>query len=96
MDVRDDGALFETDQWLEELYGCDSCVVFETGIHCTSSSSPANVQAAESFAVLQGVQEPPDYVQCEGIRLLKQGGVEVINVPGYEDACLKAARRGLD
>jgi hypothetical protein len=43
----------------------------------------------------QGVREPPDYVQCEGVRLLREAGVEVISVQGMEEECLAAARRGL-
>lgn len=45
-------------------------------------------------AVFLGVEEPPDFVQCEGVRILEQGGVEVRRVVGLEDECLKAARRG--
>lgn len=45
-------------------------------------------------AVFLGVEEPPDFVQCEGVRILDQGGVEVRRVVGLEDECLKAARRG--
>ncbi|WVQ76636.1 hypothetical protein IAR50_006309 [Cryptococcus sp. DSM 104548] len=47
-------------------------------------------------AVYLGVEEPPDYVQCEGVRILQQGGVEVIRVIGLEEQCLEAARRGRD
>lgn len=44
--------------------------------------------------VFLGVEEPPDFVQCEGVRILEQGGVQVRRVVGLEDECLKAARRG--
>lgn len=42
----------------------------------------------------QGVEEPPDFVQCEGVKILQQGGVDVLRVSGLEEDCLKAARRG--
>ncbi|WVW85826.1 hypothetical protein I302_107864 [Kwoniella bestiolae CBS 10118] len=45
-------------------------------------------------AVYLGVEEPPDFVQCEGVRILEDGGVKVIRTSGLEEACLKAARRG--
>ncbi|KAJ9120906.1 hypothetical protein QFC22_002841 [Naganishia vaughanmartiniae] len=54
------------------------------------------ILASSLKRVYIGVQEPPDYVQCEGIHLLKQGGVEVLHIRGFEEDCLKAARRGLD
>lgn len=44
--------------------------------------------------VYLGVEEPPDFVQCEGVRILEQGGVEVRRVVGLEDECLSHARRG--
>ncbi|WVQ99833.1 hypothetical protein IAU59_006976 [Kwoniella sp. CBS 9459] len=45
-------------------------------------------------AVYLGVEEPPDFVQCEGVRILQDGGVKVLRTSGLEEACLKAARRG--
>ncbi|WVR07348.1 hypothetical protein IAU60_004389 [Kwoniella sp. DSM 27419] len=45
-------------------------------------------------AVYLGVEEPPDFVQCEGVKILEDGGVKVIRTSGLEEACLKAARRG--
>lgn len=44
--------------------------------------------------VYLGVEEPPDFVQCEGVRILEQGGVVVRRVVGLEDECLRLARRG--
>lgn len=44
--------------------------------------------------VYLGVEEPPDFVQCEGVRILEDGGVEVGRVVGLEQNCLEAARRG--
>ncbi|WVF72612.1 hypothetical protein IAT40_007430 [Kwoniella sp. CBS 6097] len=45
-------------------------------------------------AVYLGVEEPPDFVQCEGVRILQDGGIKVLRTSGLEEACLKAARRG--
>ncbi|WVQ85709.1 hypothetical protein IAT38_007875 [Cryptococcus sp. DSM 104549] len=45
-------------------------------------------------AVYLGVEEPPDFVECEGVRILQDGGVRVTRVAGLEEECLKAARRG--
>lgn len=44
--------------------------------------------------VYLGVEEPPDFVQCEGVRILEQGSVEVRRVVGLEEKCLEYARRG--
>jgi len=43
-----------------------------------------------------GVEEPPDFVQCQGVNILLEGGVQVGRVAGLEEDCLKAARRGRD
>jgi pyrimidine deaminase RibD-like protein len=50
--------------------------------------------AAKVRRCLIGVGEPPDFVNCEGARKLKDAGVEVIWMKGLEDECLSAARRG--
>ncbi|ORY35348.1 hypothetical protein BCR39DRAFT_2214 [Naematelia encephala] len=49
---------------------------------------------AKVRTVYLGVEEPPDFVQCEGVRILEEGGVEVKRLKGLEESCLKAARRG--
>ena len=49
---------------------------------------------AKVRTVYLGVEEPPDFVQCEGVRILQDGGVVVERVVGLEDECLRAARRG--
>ncbi|KAJ7449882.1 cytidine deaminase-like protein [Mycena latifolia] len=41
-----------------------------------------------------GVREPPDFVKCEGAQKLKDAGIEVVWMEGFEEECLKAARRG--
>ncbi|KAL7414544.1 hypothetical protein BDY24DRAFT_409349 [Mrakia frigida] len=44
--------------------------------------------------VFVGVNEPPDFVQCLGTRVLEEAGVEVWRVEGLEKECLEFARRG--
>ncbi|KAL7421567.1 hypothetical protein Q5752_003336 [Cryptotrichosporon argae] len=46
--------------------------------------------------VYLGVEEPADFVVCEGVQILEGGGVEVWRVEGLEEECLTAARRGRD
>jgi len=41
-----------------------------------------------------GVQEPDDFVTCEGAMKLKDAGIEVIWVKGAEEKCLEVARKG--
>lgn len=41
----------------------------------------------------QGVNEPPDFVECLGTRVLEEAGVEVWRVEGLEKECLEFARR---
>lgn len=46
--------------------------------------------------VYMGVEEPKDFVECEGTRKLKASGAEVwvVEDDGLREACLKEARRG--
>lgn len=39
-----------------------------------------------------GAPEPPDFVTCEGAKILRDAGVEVVWVKGLEDECLSVAR----
>lgn len=41
-----------------------------------------------------GVGEPDDFVKCEGAQKLKDAGIKVIWLEGFEEDCLRAARRG--
>lgn len=41
-----------------------------------------------------GVGEPDDFVKCEGAQKLKDAGVEVIWLKGFEEECLQVARTG--
>lgn len=43
-----------------------------------------------------GVHEPSDFVQCEGIDLLRQCArqVSIVRAPGLAEECLQVARRG--
>lgn len=41
-----------------------------------------------------GVGEPDDFVNCEGAERLKNAGIEVIWLRGFEKECLEVARTG--
>lgn len=59
---------------------------------CTSRLLEAQVAR-----VVVGVREPPNLVaQCTGLDQLRQAGIEVVFVPGVEEACLKPNRHILD
>ncbi|KAJ1984488.1 hypothetical protein H4R34_000635 [Dimargaris verticillata] len=42
--------------------------------------------------VVLGVKEPANFVQCEGVQLLQDGGVQVVYVPGLEERCMAPNR----
>ena len=44
--------------------------------------------------VFLGTMEPDEFVKCEGVQILKDAGVQVLQVPGFKERCLEAARRG--
>ncbi|KAM0753898.1 cytidine deaminase-like protein [Meredithblackwellia eburnea MCA 4105] len=53
------------------------------------------IQAKIAY-VYMGVEEPTDFVECEGIRKLKDSGaaVFVVESEGLREECLREARRG--
>ncbi|WVQ83905.1 hypothetical protein IAT38_006049 [Cryptococcus sp. DSM 104549] len=78
------------------------------GAECFATMEPCSIRTsggpscaldlvrAQVKTVYLGVEEPPDFVQCEGVQILQDGGVDVVRVIGREEECLKAARRGRD
>lgn len=44
--------------------------------------------------VFLGTKEPDEFVECEGVRLLKDEGIKVITVEGFAERALEIARRG--
>jgi pyrimidine deaminase RibD-like protein len=46
--------------------------------------------------VYMGVEEPKDFVECEGTRMLREDRREVwvVDEPGLAEECLREARRG--
>ncbi|CAO3677757.1 unnamed protein product [Umbelopsis ramanniana] len=42
--------------------------------------------------VVMGVKEPPNFVECSGVDLLRQADIEVLVVPDIEEECLKPNR----
>jgi len=78
--------LFHTDVYTT----MEPCSVRTSGLApCSNALIAAGVRRC-----FIGVDEPSDFVQCEGARRLKDAGVEVHWVKGLEDDCLKVARRG--
>ncbi|KIJ44233.1 hypothetical protein M422DRAFT_60072 [Sphaerobolus stellatus SS14] len=61
----------------------------------TSGLSPCAdaLIAAKIHRCFVGVNEPPDFVSCEGTRKLKDAGIQVVWVKGLEEECLAVARR---
>ncbi|ODQ52672.1 hypothetical protein SAICODRAFT_30508 [Saitoella complicata NRRL Y-17804] len=45
-------------------------------------------------SVYLGVKEPSDFVECKGVRKLKDAGIQVVHVQGLEEECLEVARKG--
>lgn len=70
----------------------EPCSVRTSGLSpCADALIAANVRRC-----FIGVGEPDDFVTCEGARKLKDAGIEVIWLKGFEKECLEAARRGHD
>lgn len=64
------------------------------GWRLTPSSLPPWLFSPSDLRPTQGVDEPPDFVDCKGTRVLETAGVEVWRVVGLETECLAHARRG--
>lgn len=62
----------------------------------TSGLSPCAdaLIAAKVRRCIIGVGEPDDFVKCEGARKMKDAGIEIVWLNGFERSCLEAARRG--
>lgn len=70
----------------------EPCSVRTSGLSpCADALIAANVRRCYI-----GVGEPDDFVTCEGARKLKDAGIEVVWLKGFEKECLEAARRGHD
>lgn len=87
------GALPPIEEVLREV---DCYATMEPCSYRTSGgpSCALELVRAQVKRVYLGVEEPPDFVQCEGVGILKEGGVEVCRVAGLEEDCLRMARRG--
>lgn len=67
----------------------EPCSVRTSGL---SPCADALIAAGVKRCII-GVNEPPDFVNCEGAEKLKTAGIEVIWLPGMQDECLLVARR---
>ncbi|ORX38698.1 hypothetical protein BD324DRAFT_599646 [Kockovaella imperatae] len=82
---------------IEDVLADSSCYATMEPCSFRTSGGPScalELVKAKVHTVYLGVEEPPDFVQCEGVRILQDGGVDVVRVVGLEEECLKAARRG--
>ncbi|GAA5905028.1 uncharacterized protein JCM6883_004943 [Sporobolomyces salmoneus] len=89
-----------SDEWKRELLEDANC--YTTMEPCSTRMS-GNVPCVERILqtgignVFIGVEEPKDFVECEGTKLLKERGVNVYlvvdpNDPTLGEQCLKVAR----
>ncbi|KAJ7109449.1 cytidine deaminase-like protein [Mycena epipterygia] len=70
----------------------EPCSVRTSGLSpCVDALIAAGVRRC-----LIGVAEPPVFVKCEGAQKLKDAGIDVVWMSGFEEECLKVARRGHD
>jgi len=70
----------------------EPCSVRTSGLApCANALVDAGVKE-----VIIGVQEPDDFVTCEGVKVLRDGGVEVKWVKGLDEECLRVARGVFD
>lgn len=68
----------------------EPCSVRTSGLSpCADALILANVRRC-----FIGVGEPDDFVKCEGAEKLKNAGIDVVWLKGFENECLKEARRG--
>jgi pyrimidine deaminase RibD-like protein len=79
---------------LGRVEGSDMYTTMEPCSVRLSGNTPCVTRILEAGIkrVYVGVEEPKDFVVCEGTRLLRENGVEVVNVPDYAEACLDVAR----
>lgn len=80
----------------ELLLGADLYTTLEPCSVRTSGNIPCVKRIIDHgiARVFMGVEEPKDFVECEGVRQLRAAGIQVWVVEGVAQACLEAARRG--
>lgn len=92
----------ELDQEIQsKLTALKSARIYTTMEPCSlrlSGNTPCvdRVIELEFNSVYMGVEEPGDFVICEGVRKLREKGIEVFVVvqDGLREDCLREARRG--
>jgi pyrimidine deaminase RibD-like protein len=95
-----------SDQAVESAVALPAIEDVLAGADCYATMEPCSIRTsggpscalelvrAKVRRVYLGVEEPLDFVKCEGVEILEKGGVRVERVRGLEEQCLKAARRG--
>jgi pyrimidine deaminase RibD-like protein len=78
------------------LVGSDLYTTLEPCSIRTSGNIPCSRRIIENKfgRVFIGVEEPTDFVLCEGIKLLRDAGIEVWIVEGLNEECIQEARKG--
>ncbi|KAH8556294.1 cytidine deaminase-like protein, partial [Umbelopsis sp. PMI_123] len=79
---------------LSDLSLAENAVCYTTMEPCSkrlSGNKPCVERLIEAKVkkVIMGIKEPPNFVECSGVDLLQQAGIEVFVVPGVEEECLK-------
>ncbi|KAI8974110.1 cytidine deaminase-like protein [Pilobolus umbonatus] len=74
----------------EDLEGATMYTTMEPCSVRLSKNTPCcdRILKSKIKRVVLGVKEPPNLVQCQGIQLLQQQGIEVLMVPDLEEQCL--------
>ncbi|CAO3682251.1 unnamed protein product [Umbelopsis vinacea] len=78
---------------LADISMAENAVCYTTMEPCStrlSGNKPCVERLIEAKVkkVIMGVKEPPNFVACSGVDLLRQAGIEVLVVPGVEEQCL--------
>lgn len=79
---------------LKEAEGADMYTTMEPCSERLSGNVPCvqRIIKAKIARVFQGVHEPTDFIACVGSDMLKQSGITVKTVEGFEDLAIKIAR----
>lgn len=78
----------------EDAEGADIYTTMEPCSERLSGNVPCvqRIIAAKIRRVFQGVEEPADFVTCKGSALLREAGISVLTVPGFEEQAIAIAR----
>ncbi len=80
----------------ERVRGSDVYTTMEPCSTRLSGNLPCvdRLVGAKVGRVFQGVEEPADFVDCVGSSTLREAGIQVVTVPGFQEEALAVARGG--